>query len=135
MSRPNTCPDCGTRQGEAHADGCDVARCLWTGQQRLQCDYGLVAECSRALAAAGRDALASRLADYYGLDDLAHDCGDDTWTGQWPGLADAARLDLWCYWGPGWQPCDGNHPEARPDLNRLHTRGRWDRIAGRWVAA
>lgn len=33
-----TCPDCQVSVDEPHEDGCDVARCLWTGGQRLSCD-------------------------------------------------------------------------------------------------
>lgn len=32
------CPDCGAKPKHVHKDGCDVARCLNTGIQRLQCD-------------------------------------------------------------------------------------------------
>ncbi|MFM2078880.1 MAG: hypothetical protein RJA49_2770 [Actinomycetota bacterium] len=32
-----TCPDCAIEPGAAHEDGCDVARCLVTGGQRLAC--------------------------------------------------------------------------------------------------
>ena len=31
------CPDCYASPGEAHENGCDQARCLITGQQRLMC--------------------------------------------------------------------------------------------------
>ena len=31
------CPDCQVSVGEPHIDGCDTARCLKTGMQRLQC--------------------------------------------------------------------------------------------------
>lgn len=31
------CHDCSVAAGEAHLDGCDVARCLVTGLQRLSC--------------------------------------------------------------------------------------------------
>lgn len=33
------CHDCHVEQGEPHVDGCDEARCLVTGKQRLTC-YG-----------------------------------------------------------------------------------------------
>ena len=36
---PGPCNDCGAAHGHAHEDGCDVARCLFTGMQRLAC-YG-----------------------------------------------------------------------------------------------
>ena len=32
------CPDCAVKVGEFHKDGCDVARCLYTGRQRLSCE-------------------------------------------------------------------------------------------------
>lgn len=50
------CPDCGVSIDEAHDGGCDVARCLQTGRQRISCD------------------------DYPD----GHDCGQDFWPGQWP---------------------------------------------------
>ena len=31
------CPDCGAARGDKHTEGCDVARCLVTGLQRLAC--------------------------------------------------------------------------------------------------
>lgn len=39
----DTCPDCGVAVGQSHLKdsvdgGCDIARCLVTGQQRLMCD-------------------------------------------------------------------------------------------------
>lgn len=35
------CPDCVSKPDQHHEDGCDVARCLNTGGQRLSCDCGV----------------------------------------------------------------------------------------------
>lgn len=127
------CGDCGVAPGTAHEVGCDVARCLWTGGQRIQCDGGLTAECCRALVEAGKADLAEELEQYLGLEDSDHDCGGDIWTGEWPSSADAAALGFWTRWGPPWITCLPDHPDARPDLNRLVTEARWDRSMGHWV--
>lgn len=84
MGKPK-CPDCNVDIGEKHEDGCDVARCLWLGIQRLsEHDHKL----------AGR-------------------CGEDVWTGQWPGESEAAFYGL--------------------TLNELQRRGYWDRDKLKWV--
>lgn len=106
------CPDCGAVIDEPHDDGCDVARCLATGMQRLSCD---------------------------GYEE--HDCGQDVWTGMWPGEAECAEFGWWAYFagapagwqGYGWVRCEADHPEAVPDLNRLVIDATWDETAGRWV--
>lgn len=54
------CHDCDVPPGIPHASGCDVARCLWDGGQRLQCEM-------------------------FGVDSPIHNCGLDIWTGMWPG--------------------------------------------------
>jgi hypothetical protein len=64
-----TCRDCGVTVGQEHLtladqyDGCDVAICLVTGRQRLECGP-----------------------------DRDHDCGREKWTGWTPGLLDCERL-------------------------------------------
>jgi hypothetical protein len=128
------CGDCGAEIGEPHASGCDVARCLWTGLQRIQCDKGLAAACCKVLRSADAPDLADDLAYHLDLDDPDHDCGEDIWTGEWPDKADAAALGWYSYFGPPWIRCSADHPEATPDLNRLVLDGRWDREAKRWVA-
>lgn len=100
-----TCHDCGVLPGQVHHDGCDVARCLQTGLQRLSCT--------------GR-----------------HDCGNDAWTGQWPGEADAIRLGWYAkLTDAGWERCGSDDPDAWPDLNRLNPMtARWDKNTRRWEA-
>ena len=134
MNEVRRCTGCGVTPGVAHRPYCDVARCLWTGRQRYGCTGGLAADCCVSLRDHGRDDLADRLGHYMDLDDERHDCGYDVWTGAWPGTEDAARLGFWCY-GPPWRTCDVDHPDARPDLNRLVVEARWDRAAQRWELA
>lgn len=104
------CPDCGAVIDEPHDDGCDVARCLATGMQRLLCSED-------------------------------EHCGQDIWSGIWPGEAECAEFGWWAYFRnprPGekygeWVRCEADHPEAVPDLNRLVIDAWWDETAGRWV--
>ena len=109
------CHDCGALPGEAHEDGCDVARCLWTGMQRLSCsEFGWTDPPE-------------------GEPGPAHDCGQDVWTGTWPGEADCIRLGWYSKFTPsGWVQCGPDDPEAGPNLNRLAIDARWDRETHRW---
>lgn len=90
-----------------------MARCLRTGQQRIQCPA---------------------------QDSGFHDCGQDVWTGVWPGEAECREWGWFVYFSPPaegeqygtWTPCGPDHPQARPNLNRLHEDSHWDAQAGRW---
>jgi hypothetical protein len=118
--KPN-CGDCGVKPGMQHWGGCDVARCLWTGMQRLACKW-------------------------FGLDPLLteHDCGADVWTGEWPGDKECREFGWYSYWdgpnptrgwdyrGRGWVRVEADHPDAQPDLNRLVTEAHWNRREQRW---
>lgn len=118
----NPCPDCGVAVGHPHELGCDIRRCLHTGGQAISCD-------SAAYVEYGDE-------DGEGPpDDFHEDCGRDVWSGEFPGVADAKRLGFWCYWDDdkGFVRCGPDHPEATPDLNRIHGFGaRWDRSSQRW---
>jgi hypothetical protein len=108
-----TCHDCGAHIGHTHLDGCGVARCLRSGQQRLSCPGG-----------------------YAGF----RDCGQETWTGLWPGVAECRSLGWFSYWQPpppGKQhgrfiACPADYPDAREDLTRLRTDGHWNAEAAQW---
>jgi hypothetical protein len=97
----------------AHQDGCDVARCLRSGGQRVLCP------------AQGTD---------------FHDCGREVWTGWWPGEWECREWGWFSRWVPPeeyqvhgrWERCGADHPGASEDLNRLHTHAHWDPVAGRW---
>jgi hypothetical protein len=99
------CADCGAAVGSPHTPGCDVARCLVDGEQRLRCF-------------------------------ARHDCGQDVWTGRWPGDVECAEFGWWvqdrCAEGLGFVRCAADAPGAVADLNRLHWEAVWDRTAGRW---
>ena len=88
-----TCPDCGTMVGYTHHSGCDVERCSSCGGQALSCD----------------------------CDEDAHDPRLAFWTGTWPGEEAARELGWYCKMiegKMGWHRCEGNDPDASPDLNR-----------------
>lgn len=125
-----TCPDCGVGIGEAHTEGCDIARCLGTGKQRLQCEIG-----------------DSGLAEIFGIPEsrLAktgpHDCGQQTWSGLWPGVMECREFGWYSYFrhpNPGeqygqWVRCDADDIDASEDLNRLHEEAVWDPDKQRFV--
>jgi hypothetical protein len=63
------------------------------------------------------------------------DCGNQVWTGAWPGDAECAELGWHSFWehpGRGWVVCGPGHPQAGPDLNRLCIETEWDPLACRW---
>lgn len=121
------CNDCGTEPGTAHGGNCDVARCTRTGMQRISCGIGTPSFDGAALTGW------AEFDPHPG-----EDCGEDIWTGQWPGEADAIRLGWWSYFvpngDPSWVRCGPDHPEATPDLNRLAIDGTWNRELLRWEA-
>jgi hypothetical protein len=104
------CQDCAAEPGMTHEPGCDTARCMHTGRQRLACPR------------------------------TGHDCGEDIWTGEWPGVAECREFGWYGHWaderlsGP-WTRCAPGHPAATEDLNRLASEmeARWDRKRQRWV--
>lgn len=108
-----SCRQCQVQPGEAHEDGCGVARCMLTGQQRIQHDCADHCDTCNCVP-----------------------CPPDIWTGEWPGVAECREFGWWCYFvpygDPSWVPCGPEHPDAQPDLNRLHVEAVWDAAAKRW---
>lgn len=121
------CPDCQVSTGVPHEDGCDVARCLRFGEQRLMHEMS-----------GGRPVVIG-LGDgqfAFATPGDVHDCGRDVWAGEWPGVAECWEFGWWAYFvpngDPSWRQCGPDDPGAVPDLNRLARDARWDAPAGRW---
>jgi hypothetical protein len=105
------CHDCAVSPGEKHKDGCDVARCLECGFQRISCEHE------------------------------ESDLGwGEIWTGEWPGELECREFGLWVKnWddrNPGWVKTTAEDPVAIEDLNALHELAatgmvRWN--GRRWV--
>lgn len=109
IGRP--CPDCGVRVGKPHKSGCDVARCVLDGEQRLQHElFGWRGRCEDG-------------------------CAPDTWSGEWPGVQECEEWGWYSIFvpGQGWVIVPEGTPEATADLNRLHRDAQWDRETQKWV--
>lgn len=94
---PRSCGDCGAMPGEVHQDGCDVARCLTAGIQRLQC-------CE----------------DH----DCGTETWSGAWPGE--ADCEVLGWHSYFIPYKGWLRCGPGHPEAGPDLNRLAMETEWD---------
>lgn len=90
----------------------DLARCLWTGLQRLICSRRGTIEEVRQLTG--------------GTGFVPHNCGRDVWTGRWPGEAECEEFGFALTVGL---------PSGRfvPVLNRLFAEYDGDRTQARWV--
>ena len=97
------CPDCRVAPGEEHVDGCDVARCLHCGCQRLSCG------CKEP----GRDV-------WTGEWPMVAEAREHGWYSKFVALK-------------GWVECNANDPGASPDLYRVMSELVWDRISKRWI--
>ena len=100
-----TCPDCRAPVGVTHAAGCDVARCLVTGHQRLSCDEE---------------------------HDCGVDVWTGTWPGEAECAEFGWWVQDRCAEGLGFVPCAAGAPGAVPDLNRLRWDAVWDPDVRRW---
>lgn len=131
------CGDCHAKPGEQHMGGCDVERCPLCGGQIISCS------CVYTVNGLSMDTLERDYPDIYGegptpamlakYEEAIEAAGGPLiWTGQWPGEAACLRFGLYCYWGPGWTPCEASHPNARADLNRLNEVARWSKELRDW---
>lgn len=149
--RNRPCRDCGAAIGEPHDGGCDVARCLYTGYQRIQCggydEPMILHQCVPGIEP-------DYDADGYIVHTCGialHDCGAEVWDGVWPGTQEAVEYGWFSYFAPtteqkealaafglepvksGWVRCGPEYSEAMPDLNRVVMECDWDREQRRWV--
>lgn len=122
------CSDCAAEPGEVHDVGCDVARCLTYGTQRIQCQPGARMVVRGILPNGGVDV------DW---EEDGHDCGRDVWSGRWPGVAECEEFGWFAVFvpngNPSWRPVPAGISGAVPDLNRLAVEATWDAEQRRWV--
>lgn len=90
------CPDCRTEIDQPHVSGCDIERCSICKGQWISCGH------------------------------KTHNPKEERWMGIWPGEAEAVARGWFVRWIPTkegpygqWEIVDGEHPEAKPDLNSL----------------
>ena len=115
MAALRNCPDCGVAPGTEHLigrgegdfGGCDVARCLATGSQRLACG-----------------------GEYH-----SGSCGRDVWTGEWPGVAECREFGWYAKMvpGQGWVATTADDPTGMENLNRLFFDAQWSPELRRFV--
>lgn len=97
------CNGCGATAGTPHGN-CDIARCAEHGMQLIQCEVA---------------------------------CEANLWTGYWAGELEAVEFGFFTHFvpngKPSWRQCGPEHPEARPDLNRIMVECTWDPTTQRYV--
>jgi hypothetical protein len=113
------CPDCQVGIAAPHLDGCDVARCLATGQQRLCCWEATVDVHARCPHAPCADPSCDE--GYHA--DPNHDCGQDRWSGFWPGVTD-------CNWHGWFITADSDFGRKFPDMVGTEDLNHHARICG-----
>jgi hypothetical protein len=133
---------CGAKPGELHSDqGCDIEPCPLCGRQQMTCPciyevngiaYATLEQTHPAIYHAGPTA---PMYDRYDAA-VEQSGGRMPWTGEYPGTAECVEFGWFSRWvqGRGWVPCDADHPDAGPNLNRLGPgEVTWDRALRRWV--
>jgi len=136
---PN-CPDCGVAPGNLHDPGCDVERCCLCGAQAIGCNcvYELSGMDTADLEEAHPDIYENgpteEMSARLEIEEAKYG-GRLPWTGEWPGDDACRELGLYCYWDAvkKWVPCAVDHPDARPDLNRLPRVATWSKEQRRWI--
>ena len=103
MADYETCPDCDVEIGKAHKKSCDVSRCKTHGLQLISCH-------------------------------MPGGCAPTTFTGYFHGTEEAIERGWFSYLvrGQGWIPCDKDHEDAWPDLNRVMKELSWNSASERF---
>jgi len=131
METNRPCPDCAVKVGEKHQHGCDVQRCPLCEGQLLSCS------CVYKVNGMDPATLERDHEKVYGEGpteemwakfdaEVEKKGGYQTWTGEWPGIAECRERGWYCQDGFGpssrWGsfcPCPKDAPGAMEDLNRL----------------
>ena len=126
------CPDCNVKPGEIHHPCCDVERCAFCGHQAMSCACWLL---QLGLPANHDDEPTDEEWETWLTKQNMQ--GRIPWSGEWPNMDTCREYGFFCYedsdgYGDpemhyGHIPCSPDHPEAHPDLNRLHDECVWDK--------
>jgi hypothetical protein len=110
------CPDCGVECGWEHLEGCDVARCLTTGGQRLGCSEG---ECGRDIWSGEWPGVADAMRLGF-------------WT-RWVDSVTGVPIPFNIARRGTWKECGADDEGATANLNRLRPPyAHWDIKTIRW---
>lgn len=121
------CSDCGAEIGSPHDHGCDIERCMWTGNQWIACGGTSDWDPCACEEENGYDPHGYTI---HTCGQVRHDCGSQIWDGMWPGTLETVKLGVYSYFDRGWYICGPEHPAAVPDYTLMLQICRWDRAWG-----
>jgi hypothetical protein len=135
------CSVCKAPKGGHHVLGCSIERCALCGAQAISC--GCVWKLTTTVGFIESAPTEEEMWGQYDAEVQRYG-GRLPWEGEFPGSKECREYNLYCYWDSApnpaqplaagkWVQCSKDHPSAQEDLNTLHSRAVWDKVARRWL--